>query len=214
MNELPAQPAASLRWLAPVLAASVLVMLVSWLAWQPGSPPVPWPETNRTNLVHLAGGWYEPGRTNPYTGWLVDYYQNGARLSRSMVSNGLLNGLSQGWYTNGQLQIQETYRDNYSEGERKKWSPEGRLLTAATVVHGRFQGLFRRWYPNGKLAEEIPMTNGQPDGLGRSYYENGTLKAEVQMQAGKIVSRKDFPDGTLARPSPAGTGRTVSNSPS
>ena len=190
-------------WSRPLglLCAGLLLGLAVWSARHqpPAAPPR---ELSRTNLVHRAGIWYEAGQTNPFTGVMVEFYHDGAPLSRSALSNGLLNGLSEGWYTNRQLQIRETYRDNFSEGVRTKWYPNGNKLSEATVVHGRFAGLFRRWHQNGRLAEEIPMTDGRPEGLGRSYYESGAVRAEVRLQAGKEVDRKTFPDAPAAGSGP------------
>jgi len=113
-----------------------------------------------------------------------------------MVSNGLLEGLSEFWHTNGQLQTREYYRTNYSNGPRIKWYPDGRKLSEATIVLGKMQGVFRRWYENGRLAEEIPMHDGKIDGLGRSYYESGFLKTEITIHDGQVTQAKSWPDGT------------------
>jgi antitoxin component YwqK of YwqJK toxin-antitoxin module len=116
-------------------------------------------------------------------------------MSRSVISNGLLNGLSEGWYTNRQLQVRENYRTNYSDGVRTKWWPNGRKLSEAMIVLGRIQGLYRRWYEDGMLAEEIPMQEGKIEGLGRAHYENGSVKAEVTCHDGKVVGQHTWKEG-------------------
>ena len=181
-----------------VIALSVGLLVVSGVRWRIKAPVAPAPgsvETARTNLELRATGWYPKGQTNPFTGILVDYYPGGRLMSRSVVSNGLLNGLSEGWYTNGQLQVQETYRANFSEGTRVRWYAAGGKLSEAAVVHGKMTGLYRRWYENGKLAEEIPMQDGRIEGEGRAYYPSGCLKASVKYEAGKAVQQKMWKDG-------------------
>jgi len=154
-------------------------------------------EVALTNLLHRSGFWWqkEAGRTNLFTGVLVDYYPGGLLMSRSVVSNGQLNGLSEGWFTNRQMQIREYYRTNVADGLRTKWYPNGQKLSEAPIVLGKIEGTFRRWHVNGKLAEEIPMHNGQPDGVGRVYFESGCLKEEIEMRAGKEVHRTSHQDG-------------------
>src|SRR5689334_3873751 len=45
----------------------------------------------------------------PFTGIVLEYYGGGQLKSRSCVSNGLLEGLSEGWYTNSVLQVTEHF---------------------------------------------------------------------------------------------------------
>ena len=183
--------------LLPLLLTLALGGLVFW-SWPPRrlavvSPPTV--ELARTNLVRIQNLWCEAGRTNPFTGVLLEYYPGGLRMSRSVISNGLLNGVSQGWYTNGQMQIQETYHANVADGLRTKWYPNGRKLSEATIVQGQIEGVFRRWHEDGSLAEEIPMHDGHQEGLGRAYYASGCLAEQVEVRAGKVVGQQTWKDG-------------------
>lgn len=167
---------------------------------RPLQPVAPLPELARTNLVRVAGLWCQTGRTNPFTGFMLEFYADGSTQSRSTVSNGILNGLSEGWYTNRQLQIREYYRTNYPDGLRTKWYPDGKKLSEATVVMGQTQGTLRRWYENGRLAEEIPMRDGKTEGLGRLYYKSGFLKSEITIHDGQVIQANSWPDGTRSAP--------------
>lgn len=180
--------------LALVMAFGLALALVLWPSLRP-PPAANLPELVRTNLVLLGGLWCQVGHTNPFTGVLLEYYSDGALQSRSMISNGLLNGLSEGWFTNRQLQIRETYRTNFSDGLRVKWYPDGKKHSEATIVLGQMQGVFRRWHENGMLAEEIPMRDGKIEGTGRTYYESGFLKTELTIHDGKVVDQNSWPDG-------------------
>ena len=178
-----------------VIALSAGLLVLSGVSWRTKVPAAMLVEASRTNLELRSTGWFPKGQTNPFTGILVDYYPGGRQMSRSVVSNGLLNGMSEGWYTNGQVQVQETYVANFSDGLRTRWYANGNKLSEATVVHGKMTGLYRRWYEDGKLAEEIPMNAGRIEGEGRAYYESGFLKAAVKYEAGKAVQQKTWPDG-------------------
>jgi hypothetical protein len=182
-------------------AVGLVLILTFWPAPRP-TPVAMLPEIARSNLTRLNGLWHQNGHTNPFTGVLLDFYPDGSMQSRSMVSNGLLEGLSEGWYTNRQLEVREYYRTNFSNGLRVKWYPGGKKLSEATIVLGKMEGTFRRWYENGKLAEEIPMREGKIEGVGRSYYESGFLKTELTIHDGKEVKANSWPDGQQPGSSP------------
>lgn len=199
MNELPAHlPGSKSAWLLLSLVLG-LALAGIWFWYRPSSQPAavsrPMVEMNRTNLVRLQERWCEAGHTNPFTGVLLEVYPGGGLMSRSVISNGWLNGLSQGWFTNGQMQIQETYHDNVADGLRTKWYPNGQKLSEATIMHGQIEGIFRRWHEDGSLAEEIPMHDGHQEGLGRAYYASGFLAEQVDVRAGKVLNQQTWKDG-------------------
>jgi antitoxin component YwqK of YwqJK toxin-antitoxin module len=182
----------------PLSACLVLVVVLGLILWPAKTHQIAaLPEVANTNLIHFDGRWcqFQTGHTNPFTGFLLEYYPSGPLQSRSMVSNGLLEGLSEVWHTNGQLQIREYYRTNFSDGPRTKWYSDGKKLSEATIVLGKMQGVFRRWYENGRLAEKIPMQDGKIEGVGKSYYESGYLKTELTISNGEVIQTKNWPDG-------------------
>ena len=182
-----------------LLAFGGLLLLAWWQRPRP-HPAAALSQVARTNLVRLDGRWYERGQTNPFTGVLLEYYPGGRMQARSAVSNGWLEGLSEGWHTNGQLEIREYYRTNFSNGVRTKWYPSGNKLSEATIVLGRMEGLFRRWHENGTLAEEIPMRNGKIEGVGRAYYENGSLQTELTMHDSQVAGTKSWAKSLNGKP--------------
>jgi antitoxin component YwqK of YwqJK toxin-antitoxin module len=190
-------PRVTPRELAIPTGLACALGLVLWVTWRPAPPPPATPllELSRTNLCRLHGSWYQTGHTNPFTGVLLEFYPGGRPMSRSVISNGLLNGLSQGWFTNGQLQIKETYHDNFSDGLRTKWYPNGQKLSEATIVHGQIEGLFRHWHIDGSLAEEIPMHDGHQEGIGRAYYPSGYLAEEVEVRDGRVIRKITYKPG-------------------
>lgn len=173
----------------------------------PGQPDLSKQATHRTNLVLQAGSWRLPGTTNPFTGLLLDTYEDGIRKSLSIVSNGLLEGLSQGWYTNGQQQVEEHFIAGTSHGLRTKWHHNGQKLSEIPIVEGQLHGTFRRWDEQGALTEEIEIKSGQPDGVSRSFYPSGSIKAEALLKQGRLIENRQWKDGEKAPPAaqPAGS---------
>ena len=152
-------------------------------------------EVRRDALVLRDGKRYVKGASVPFTGLMTEVYGNGTLQSRSVISNGLLEGLSEGWYTNGLKQVEELFRGGISHGLRVKWYENGRELSEAPIVAGKIEGVFKHWHENGNLAEEVPMRGGNADGLARSYYPSGCLKAEAHLSEGKVVDQKSWKDG-------------------
>jgi hypothetical protein len=155
----------------------------------------PFPEVNRAELKLTSGRLVRQGQVAPFSGVMVEHYADGSLMSRSVVQDGRLHGLSEGWYQGGQIQVRESFKEGVADGVRTKWRPDGTRLSEAIIVSGKLEGLFRRWHENGVLAEEIPMKQDKPDGFARAYYPSGCLKAEARLEQGVSVDRKTWPDG-------------------
>ena len=157
----------------------------------PAAPPV----VSRTNLVFEGGRWRQPGSATLFSGVMVEHYPDGTLRSRSAVMSGLLNGLSEGWYTNAQNQVSEHFKDGISHGLRTKWYASGAKQSEAGIVDGKLDGVFRKWHENGTLSEQIAFVGGQSEGISLAYFPSGCLKARVLMKAGKPVEQEFWKDG-------------------
>jgi hypothetical protein len=186
-----------------LLAFAVVGLLLLCGFW---FSPAKVPEAPRAELVLQQGRLFHPGQTAPFTGRMTELYPSGAKKSRSMVVNGLLHGISEGWHTNGQLAVREHFQAGISHGWRTKWFAGGAKMSEANIVNGQLQGTFRRWHENGVLAEQIEMRHGNVEGLARAYYPSGFLKAQARMQEGKLMEQRFWPDGEC-KASPLATER-------
>jgi len=182
-----------------VLAIAAAGLCVAGLIFRhrPTAPAqaAPAVETLRRDLVQLNGQWCRAGETNPFTGVMADYYPGGGRLARCELVDGRLNGLSESWSTNGQIQVREHFKHGVSDGLRERWHENGSRLSEATIIEGKVTGTFHSWHDNGQLSEEIEMKLGQPDGTAWAYYPSGFLKAETTVRDGQIIERKTWKDG-------------------
>ena len=152
-------------------------------------------EVKREALIVRDGRRYRQDESTPFTGVMTEVYGNGMLQSRSVISNGLLEGLSEGWYTNGCKQVEEIFRGGVSHGLRVKWYENGQELSEAPIVSGKIEGVFKRWHENGVLAEEVPMRDGQANGLARAFYPSGCRKAEARLTDGVVSDQKNWADG-------------------
>lgn len=157
-------------------------------------------EVPRSALEFKDHRLYLPGQPAPFTGFITEHYAGGGLQSRSSVSNGVLQGISEGWHTNGLLQVREVFAAGFSQGLRTKWYPSGARQSEATIVHGKLEGPFRRWDEHGALLEQIELRNDQPDGTAVAFYPSGCVKTWARMQAGRILERRDFEDGQQKPP--------------
>lgn len=168
---------------------------VGVLVLRPRPTPVELPSELVSNLTRRDGRLYAPGAAAPFTGWMLERYPDAALKSRSQISNGVLQGLSEGWHTNGTLQVQEHFVAGVSEGPVAKWHVDGTKLSEGSARAGKLEGVFRRWHTNGVLSEELTLVGGQPSGVSRSWFPSGSLKAEVVLEQGKVVTQKFWKDG-------------------
>ena len=183
----------------------ILGMVAVGLHWRRAPAPPQGPEMLRVQLMLREGRYLRPGTTNRFTGLMIERRPDGALQARSQVSDGLLEGLSEGWHTNGIKQIEEHFHAGVSHGPRVKWHPNGQKLSEVRVVEGKLEGIFRRWHDNGQLAEEITLKAGQPEGLSRAFYPNGRLKAEATLHHGQPTQQQFWPENpsTVATSVPA-----------
>jgi antitoxin component YwqK of YwqJK toxin-antitoxin module len=181
-----------LAGIAAIVVAGGLGLV--WLS-RPAPLAIKLQELTRPELVLQEERLYPVGQSQPYTGYLVEYYHNSSLKSRSMISNGLLQGVSEGWHTNGQLAVREHFQAGVSHGWRMKWYASGAKMSEVEIVEGKLQGTFRHWHENGTLSEQIEMQHGLADGLSRAYYPSGYLKAQATLHRGELAEQQFWKDG-------------------
>lgn len=178
------------------IGLALILVAVGWVltARRPKAPAPPpeLPEAKASELVLEAGRLRLPTQSTPFHGWINTYYPGGTPQSRSLVSNGVMHGLSRGWHTNGQVQVEEHFESGVSHGIRVKYFDSGTTQSIGNIVRGKMEGRFTRFYENGTVAEEISLTNGQPHGVSVSYHPNGKVKARVRLEAGMPVESEFF----------------------
>lgn len=179
-----------------VLAGAWVAAFTGCSRPEPAAPP----EVPRVSLVLKDGRLHRPAQSAPFTGTVVEYYSPGRLQSRSVISNGLLHGLSEGWHTNGVRQVTENFVLGVSEGVRVKWYPGGAKLSEAAISGGKLNGLFRRWHENGRLAEQIELRDDQPHGESLAYYPGGSLRTRLRLERGQVVATETFKDGEVPGP--------------
>jgi hypothetical protein len=149
----------------------------------------------RFRLEKQEGRYFRRGSAEAFTGWLADYGTNGSMRARAGVVDGRLHGLSEGWATNGTLELREYFHRGLPHGPRITWYATGQKRSEGWLVYGQQQGVYRQWTEAGTLAAEAEFKDGRPHGLSRAWHPSGCLKSEALMRHGEIVTRHFYPDG-------------------
>lgn len=173
------------RWLlvSVFLVAAILILILK-----------PWPrelvpaeQVSRNQLVLQQGRLMKTSQTNAFTGLMVEFYPDGTLQSRSVVSNGLLHGVSEGWHTNGVLAITEGFLEGRSHGSRTKWDASSNRIAETDIREGEIEGLHREWHTNGKPSMEVTMARGKAHGLARKWSLEGQLAGQWVLSNGVVV---------------------------
>ena len=174
---------------APAGGVIAALMIVLGLRLGQGGrrSPEPLEQVGRDRLVLREGRWMKTDETNAFTGWMVDFYPDGSLQSRSAVSNGVLSGPSEGWWTNGVKAILEQFQDGRSHGVRTKWDIAGHRIAETEIRSGQIHGWHREWHTNGKPSLEVTMARGKAHGLARKWGLQGQLAGQWVMSNGAVV---------------------------
>lgn len=188
------------------LVAGLLILIGGAVMWlRPSTEPPPPDPPPSVRQVELADTYktndltYVKGEAAPFNGQIVEHYRDGQRKSQTDISDGLLEGMSFGWFTNGTMQVEEPFQAGKAHGKRTKWRIDGTKLSEAEIVNGELHGVFRRWHENGELSQRVPMQNGKPHGESLAWHPNGNLKARVTLTNGVVVTQEFFDESGKAQ---------------
>ena len=81
--------------------------------------------------------YFETNSEVPYTGKIVEYYENGQKKSVISVKDGKEHGLKTAWHENGQKRLEQNWKD------------------------GKWHGLWGLWFENGEIVLERYYENGK-----------------------------------------------------
>ncbi|MHC8949739.1 TonB family protein [Sphingobacterium hungaricum] len=84
----------------------------------------------------------------------------------------LLEGTSQKWFPDGQLQEESFYVEGKNEGQSSEWHPNGQQYYVSNYENGKLHGEFTAWYDSGKLKREDRYLEDQLI-EGKCYNESG-----------------------------------------
>ena len=210
MNPRPApQPVGARRfafWFVFAGGALVLLLAGGWWKQRSGAaaggrlPAAERTTVSRGQLELRAERYYQAGQTQPFSGGMTDTYPGGQPKLQTPLVDGQYQGVSEGWTTNGVLELRETFAHGLAEGPRTTWHPNGSTRSEGFLTAGKQEGRYRQWDEAGVLVAEAEFNAGEPHGLARAWYPSGCLKAEARMNHGQVAERFLYPDGERRAP--------------
>lgn len=174
-----------------VIGAGFIVFRI----FRSNSPDVVLQEFDLAELTNQNDRLYVIGQTNTFTGIMTEHYPGGSVKSKSEMADGQMHGKSEGFFQNGQKQIEEYFKLGVSDGIRTRWNTNGIKESEGRIVRGAFDGEYRTWHTNGQTAEQIFFEKGKPHGVAKSWYPSGFLKSRVEMELGETKQRETWNDG-------------------
>ena len=132
---------------------------------------------------HYGGKWRAENESNTKDGWFRLYWENESALNHIYYGkiwkpskNDQLryewkykdgkraDGLSKGWWPNGQIKNIHTYKDGKRDGLWTSWYENGQKIYETTYKDGEHDGLYTVWYSNGQKSSENTFKDGEQDG--------------------------------------------------
>ena len=111
---------------------------------------------------------YEPDSEVPFTGKMIERFQDGRAKGEVGYRDGIPHGKYTVWYMNWQKAVEGQYRDGKREGD---W-------------------IF--FYDTGRKREEGTYRSGRKQGKWTYWAEDGGKQAEKEYEDGKVVKEKIF----------------------
>lgn len=130
------------------------------------------------NIESREGTTYEIGKSKPFSGVTISYFDNGQKHIMTEYKDGKIEGKLEGWYQNGKKQVEGTILNGKKSGEWIAWFENGQKLRQGSFLEGKEEGAYIWWFENGNFNKKGEYHNGEANGKWEWYYENGQKKQE------------------------------------
>lgn len=106
------------------------------------------------NVLRLVENrWHFPGESEPYTGRVKRWSEEGWKVADGNYKNGLQDGRWRTWWDNGLIRTAVNMKNGRADGEAKTWYKNGQIKEEGNWVDGKFIAT-AKWNEAG---EEIPV---------------------------------------------------------
>jgi hypothetical protein len=159
-----------------LLTILCLVLLVSC------SPsPSPSPEVPTNKLVERQGITYQVNSEIPFTGTLVEFYENGQHERKVDYKNGKPHGLSQSFYENGEIDERGHFKNGKKEGLYEDYHTNGQLSSTGNYIEDILIGRSEYFHDNGEKDYTVygKWVDGKYLSLRLSVFEEGSWSCYV-----------------------------------
>ncbi len=113
----------------------------------------------------------------PFSGHVVEFYENGQTKSNTGYSQGLRERTTFGYYATGELKSKRDYTKGEKTGTHKGYFIGGEKRFEYTFQNGENVGTHYEWFVDGSLLMESNYQNGQPFGSQKVWRSDGKLRS-------------------------------------
>tara|TARA_Y100001936_G_scaffold253082_1_gene315693 strand:+ start:1502 stop:2479 length:978 start_codon:yes stop_codon:yes gene_type:complete len=119
---------------------------------------------------------YKDGILN---GLFEEYYPNGQLKTKVIYKNGRKDGLYESYWNNGQEKAKNIYKNGIIKDGTYKWFwKNSQLHLVRTYKNGKLEGLYKAFYKHGQLRNTGEYSNNYKNGIFESYWFNGQLRGK------------------------------------
>ena len=147
------------------------------------------------SLVTRGGLKYQQDSQKPYSGKILDLYDNGNKEKEGSYKDGIPDGLWTWWDENGLKEKEWNYKKDGMVHETLYHRNSLQKLQETNYKDGVPDGLVTAWHENGQKDEEGTYKDGVQGGLLTRWYENGQKKYERIYKDGKSISVECWDEG-------------------
>jgi len=146
-------------------------------------------QIDANKLEQRDGLFYETGKSKPFTGKALTYFDNGKKQLSTEYKDGQIKGKLEGWYPSGAKLAEGELINGQKAGVWIAWYENGQKIRQGAFKNGKEEGEYIWWFENGKLDKKGIYHNGVSEGQWEWYYESGQKKQEG-------ILRGETEDGT------------------
>ena len=131
------------------------------------------PSIGEDEIEERDGVFFRKGRTQPYTGSVIEKFDNGKKHYENHYKDGTQNGKWLYWDENGEKTSEHIYQNGELLG---KWSfnfsyfENGDKERQETYRDNKLDGLLIQWFENGQKEREANYSSGKLDGELITWY--------------------------------------------
>ena len=149
-------------------------------------------QTNINDLERINGLWTKKGENTPYTGQIVEYFNNGKVKGTGEFKDGLVHGLRTVYYENGNKSLERNYQNGIENGASIEYYPSGQVKQEANFKNGKQDGIFKVYYQSGQVHAILTFSNDIQEGDYFEYAPDGKLIAQYYFVKGKASYSPEF----------------------
>ena len=132
------------------------------MSWIDGQNADKWIEENHPKNGVFRVYWKDVISIEPLEGGVTLDINEGEGLRWEWYyKEGAIDGVSMGWYPNGQLKQERRRKNGKHHGLWTEWFDNGKKKSEGIYKNGKKDGVFTQWYDNGEKWTEVIFKNGR-----------------------------------------------------